>query len=188
MLQSASRQCPRRFRKSSPKYAPFYASGFPHRFAAAFLACSARCSAVRLRARASPPSLPRAAPGLMGASSSVSSPVARRMTFTAAPITSAGRDSPRGPLGMWRPMLHGLSLIVPQYRVVANIPFRNPKRVGLRYGGSIVCGLNKGLLNNQSLARILPISLIESQKVFSHSALDRLLTAKHSIGRTDRRR
>jgi hypothetical protein len=32
--------------------------------------------------------------------SSVSSPVAIRMTLTAAPITSAGRFSPRGPLGI----------------------------------------------------------------------------------------
>src|SRR5712691_8841957 len=52
-------------------------------------------------ARALPPRLPSsAAADLAESSSSGSSPVAIRMTSTAAPITSAGRFSPRGPRGI----------------------------------------------------------------------------------------
>lgn len=60
-----------------------------------------------LLARAAPPSFPSCAAALAGVWSnfSVSSPVAIRMIFTAAPITSAGRFWPRGPLGMIRLVL-----------------------------------------------------------------------------------
>ena len=79
---------------------------FSHRFPAAFLAISAFRSGVRAFALAAPPSFPSCCAGLgAGASSrsSGSSPVAIRMTRTAAPITSAGRFSPRGPLGIMQP-------------------------------------------------------------------------------------
>ena len=73
--------------------------------AAAFLAISARRSELMLLARAAPPFLPSAfAAGSLPSSgyngTRQSSPVAIRMTWTALPITSAGRFSPLGPLGM----------------------------------------------------------------------------------------
>jgi hypothetical protein len=72
------------------------------RLDAAFRAISARFSFDRFAARALPPRLPSsaAAPLISGGNSSVSSPVAIRMTLTALPITSAGRFSPLGPLGL----------------------------------------------------------------------------------------
>jgi len=76
---------------------------FPHLFAAAFFAIAARRSGLMLLARAFPPRLPSATAAAFLPSSvsiSVSSPVRMRMTFTALPITSAGRRSPLGPLGM----------------------------------------------------------------------------------------
>jgi hypothetical protein len=76
---------------------------FPQRFAAAAFAISDRRSGVILAARAFPPRLPSSAAAFFAESvstSSVSSPVAIRMTLTALPITSAARFSPRGPLGI----------------------------------------------------------------------------------------
>src|SRR5580700_9143664 len=57
-------------------------------------------------ARALPPREPNSAATDFHESrgSSVSSPVAIRMTLTVAPITSAGRFSPRGPLGIVQPL------------------------------------------------------------------------------------
>src|ERR1700737_968211 len=84
---------------------------FPQRFLAAFFAISARRSGVMLLARATPPFLPSAfAAGSLPSSGIVSSisPVSTRMTRTALPITSAGRFSPLGPLGMAR-LPYGLS-------------------------------------------------------------------------------
>jgi hypothetical protein len=54
-------------------------------------------------ARAFPPRLPSSAAAdfAESGSSSVSSPVAIRMTLTALPITSAGRFSPLGPRGIF---------------------------------------------------------------------------------------
>src|SRR6185437_9888936 len=77
-----------------------------HRFAAAFLAISARRFFESVAALALPPRLPSSAAALLvaGDRSSSSSPVAIRMTLTALPITSAGRFSPRGPLGMLNPL------------------------------------------------------------------------------------
>jgi hypothetical protein len=78
----------------------------PQRFTAARRAISARRSGVIFAARAFPPRLPSSAAALLArlvSNSSLSSPVAIRMTLTAAPITSAGRFSPRGPFGMLNP-------------------------------------------------------------------------------------
>jgi hypothetical protein len=80
-------------------------SGQPsHRALAAALAISLRRAEGMDLARAAPPALPPLARlgALLGLSSA--SPVAMRPTRMAAPITSAGRFSPRGPLGiMTRP-------------------------------------------------------------------------------------
>src|SRR5262249_37187147 len=70
------------------------------RLDAALRAISARFFLESLAARALPPRLPRSAAALRTGSFSCSSPVAILMTLTAAPITSAGRFSPRGPLGI----------------------------------------------------------------------------------------
>jgi hypothetical protein len=76
--------------------------GLFHLLAAAFRAISARCSLLSDLALAFPPRLPSSAAANLAESgnSSVSSPVAIRITLTALPITSAGRFSPRGPWGM----------------------------------------------------------------------------------------
>jgi hypothetical protein len=75
--------------------------GLCQRAAAAFRAIAARRLGVIRAALALPPRLPSSAAALLAlSSSSVSSQVAIRMTLTAAPITSAGRFSPRGPLGI----------------------------------------------------------------------------------------
>ncbi len=71
-----------------------------HRFVAAFLAISWRRFLLRALARAFPPLLPSSAAALRSGRTSSSSPSAIRITFTALPITSAGRFSPRGPLGI----------------------------------------------------------------------------------------
>src|SRR5947209_11195899 len=55
--------------------------------------------AFRRHLRRAPRAPSSAAADLARSSSSSSSPVAMRMTFTDMPITSAGRFSPRGPLG-----------------------------------------------------------------------------------------
>ena len=86
-------------------FLPFFRD---QRFSAAFRAISRLWSADKFRARAAPPSFPSCCPGVStGASSrsSSSSPVAIRMTLTAPPITSAGRFSSRGPLGIIQPRL-----------------------------------------------------------------------------------
>src|SRR5580704_10116989 len=83
-----------------------------HLLAAAFLAISARRSGVIFLALAAPPFLPSAfAAGSLPSSGIVSSisPVSTRMTWTALPITSAGRFSPLGPLGTL--VLQALSLL-----------------------------------------------------------------------------
>ncbi|MCO5080707.1 MAG: hypothetical protein M9955_03500 [Rhizobiaceae bacterium] len=75
------------------------------RLSAAFFAISARRSGVIFSARFFPPFAPSAfAAGSLPSSitSSVSSPVAMRMTRTAFPITSAGRFWPLGPVGIER--------------------------------------------------------------------------------------
>ncbi len=71
-----------------------------HRLFAAFLAISCRLASDSLSARTFPPIFPPLA--RLGAIPLVSSisPVAIRPTMTAAPITSAGRFSPRGPRGI----------------------------------------------------------------------------------------
>ena len=74
-----------------------------HRAVAAFFAISIRRVAERFFARTSPPMVPPAAPRTAepdSSSFSSISPVAIRMTWTALPITSAGRFWPWGPLGM----------------------------------------------------------------------------------------
>jgi hypothetical protein len=68
--------------------------------AAAFLAISLRRFLLSVAARAFPPFAPSSAAPLRSGSTSSSSPVAIRITFTALPITSAGRFSPCGPLGI----------------------------------------------------------------------------------------
>jgi hypothetical protein len=107
------------------------------RFAAAFLAISRRRSGVILAARALPPCDPSsAAADFAESSSSVSSPVAIRMILTALPITSAGRFSPRGPLGMYEPALRNLLAIVVQNAMADNarLPDENSLKqdLGLR--------------------------------------------------------
>src|SRR5271165_1237367 len=84
---------------------PYLVSEF-QRFCAAFFAISARRSGVIFSARAFPPRLPidtaaGSLPCFSGVSISSSiSPVAILATLIALPITSAGRFSPLGPLGM----------------------------------------------------------------------------------------
>jgi hypothetical protein len=70
-----------------------------HRAAAAFLAIFFRSSPERLSARAFAPARPDRMRPDFGTGSSIS-PVAMRMTWTALPITSAGRFSPLGPRGI----------------------------------------------------------------------------------------
>lgn len=72
----------------------------PQRPFAAALAISARFSGDKDLARARPPLRPNRAASDSGPRFSSISPVAIRPTMTAAPITSAGRFSPLGPLGM----------------------------------------------------------------------------------------
>src|SRR5262245_3601368 len=68
---------------------------------AAFCAMRERCPASSLAALALPPARPPLARfGVVGFFASSISPVAIFATMTAAPITSAGRFSPRGPRGM----------------------------------------------------------------------------------------
>jgi hypothetical protein len=77
------------------------ALAYPQRAAAAFLAIVLRLLGVNLAARASPPALPlRTLPDFAVVVSEIS-PVAIRMTWTALPITSAGRFSPLGPRGIY---------------------------------------------------------------------------------------
>lgn len=72
-----------------------------HRFFAAFCAISERLFPDIAFARAFPPLLPSSAAADLGAALvSIISPVAIRPTMIAAPITSAGRRSPLGPLGI----------------------------------------------------------------------------------------
>src|SRR5687768_3182661 len=70
-----------------------------------------RRSGESILARAAPPALPPLARlgALLGLSSA--SPVAMRPTRMAAPITSAGRFSPLGPLGMQSPLSKVESII-----------------------------------------------------------------------------
>ena len=98
----------------------------PHRLAAAARATSARRSGVMAAARAAPPLRPMltaaASLPLSGSGASFSSPVAIRMTFTAAPITSAGRCSPLGPLGITLHLLNvnlvgAVAVLVAPYRI-----------------------------------------------------------------------
>jgi hypothetical protein len=77
-----------------------------HLFSAAALAISDLRAGLVRAALVLQPRFPNSAAALLTrsvSSSSVSSPVAIRMTLTALPITSAGRFSPRGPLGIWVP-------------------------------------------------------------------------------------
>jgi hypothetical protein len=64
-------------------------------------------------ARALPPLRPSSAAALCGLGVSSTSPVAIRMTCTALPITSAGRFSPFGPLGINHPKPLGKHLLAP---------------------------------------------------------------------------
>ena len=75
----------------------------PHRFEAAFFAISLRCSMERAAERALPPALPLRVRPDLGCGDSEISPVAIFATMMAAPITSAGLRSPRGPVGMRPP-------------------------------------------------------------------------------------
>ena len=77
----------------------FYDARPFQRFAAAFRAIALRRFLDKAVARAFPPLLPSSAAALF-CSTSVTSPVAICMMRTALPITSAGRFSPRGPLGI----------------------------------------------------------------------------------------
>jgi hypothetical protein len=70
------------------------------RSAAAFLAIALRFAGDRTFARALAPAWPLRTRPDLGLSTSSISPVAILPTMTAAPITSAGRFSPRGPRGM----------------------------------------------------------------------------------------
>jgi hypothetical protein len=73
---------------------------YPQRAAAAFLAIDLRLLGVNFAARAFAPAFPlRTLPDFTCTVSTIS-PVAIRMTWTALPITSAGRFSPLGPLGI----------------------------------------------------------------------------------------
>src|SRR3954464_6854365 len=65
-------------------------AGFFQREAAPFLAIALRCSGVRLRARAAPPRFPRSA-------------AAASFLGLGCSSISAGRFSPRGPLGIIAP-------------------------------------------------------------------------------------
>src|SRR5205823_6664112 len=86
-------------------YTQNYCGCLRQRLAAALRAIDCRFLGVSLAARAlppfAPPALPRAtAWGFFSVLVSSTSPVAIRPTMTAAPITSAGRFSPWGPLGI----------------------------------------------------------------------------------------
>jgi hypothetical protein len=72
---------------------------FPHRPLAAFWAIWRRRSGVSFLARETPPLRPSAAADSCLRLSEIS-PVAIRMTWTALPMTSAGRFSPLGPRGI----------------------------------------------------------------------------------------
>ena len=78
---------------------------------AALLAISLRCSGVNREALALPPLLPSstAAADFFGSMSSSISPFRLFTTLTAVPITSRGRFSPRGPVGILG-LLHGVWL------------------------------------------------------------------------------
>jgi hypothetical protein len=74
---------------------------FSHLARAARLAISDRFSCESFSARAFAPALPLLVRPDFGRNVSLISPVAILATITAAPITSAGRLSPRGPVGIW---------------------------------------------------------------------------------------
>ena len=76
---------------------------FFHRFSAALRAISARRSGVIFAARAFPPFRPSSAAAEKSSLVSSISPVAILATMTARDTASAGRFSPRGPLGILRP-------------------------------------------------------------------------------------
>src|SRR3989442_149107 len=78
-----------------------------------------RSSGDNALARALAPARPLRVRPDLGLGVSIISPVAILPTMTAAPITSAGRFSPRGPRGMYVP-LRGNALIVACSRPVAS--------------------------------------------------------------------
>src|SRR5690348_7933920 len=80
------------------------------RFFAAALAISARRSGVIAAARALPPFRPSSAAALDSSRSSSISPVAIFATIIARLTASAGRFSPRGPLGIRRAWQHVMAV------------------------------------------------------------------------------